>query len=187
MPSEEAEDRSSERAEEENPFRVRAIHIAQIDNRRVRTTIWGDGEVSQDWFFDGYALRQEPRTDFVDVVGSNVRRGESATGRFGYPELSWIDGSNFHDQVEHDGRLLNIYRTERLFDEEMETEVQRQAAIDADTLEPVFLDDGRVLYRYDLEVAPPGSLELPSLFARAIEQHEERIRRREHHRMPTSR
>jgi hypothetical protein len=125
-------------------------------------SLWSNGQVSESWLAEGYALELPPEYPMVLVTPPGARRSRLLPGAGGFPGVEWLDLKYFREVVTLEGRRCFHYRQE---------ESRLEAWVEVKSGLPLAASDDTYRYHYTYLTAPETPLVLPENFSAALKDY----------------
>lgn len=181
-------------AEEDRSRPVRVV-VTRTDDLIREEVFWSDDKKTQKWIYKKLLQVFEENTSgrLFRIPSTTLADDFSDYSKGDFTELAWIGVSNYQGITEADGRPCFLFRAapgsvshpqEEELNAGMPPELrgpngnrnELSAAIDVQTLLPVWFDDGTVKKSYRILPAPTSALQMPPEFAAEFERWLTRIR-----------
>jgi hypothetical protein len=171
------------------------IVVTRTDDLIREEVFWSDDKKTQKWIYKKLLQVFEESTSgrLFRIPSTTLADDFSDYSKGDFTELAWIGKSNYQGITEVDGRACFLFRSApgtvmRPQEEELKAgmppellgptgnQKELSAAIDVQTLLPVWLDDGTVKKSYRILPAPTSALKMPPEFAAEFKRWLTRIR-----------
>jgi hypothetical protein len=185
---------SPDQPEEDRSRPVRIV-VTRTDDLIREEVFWSDDKKTQKWIYKKLLQVFEENTSgrLFRIPSTTLADDFSDYSQGDFTELAWIGKSNFQGITEVDGRACFLFRSapgtvmrhqEEELNAGMPAELQGpkgnrnelSAAIDAETLLPVWFDNGTAKKTYRILPAPTSALKMPQEFAAEFDRWLTRIR-----------
>lgn len=173
------------------PVRVVVTRTGDLIREEV---FWSDDKKTQKWIYNKLLQVFEENTSgrLFRIPSTVLADDFSDYSKGDFTELAWIGESNYQGITEVDGRTCFLFRTapgsvRRPQEEELNAGIPRElsgptgnrnelsAAIDVQTLLPVWFDNGAVKKTYRILPAPTSALKMPPEFEAEFQRWIKRI------------
>lgn len=169
------------------PPEMKQMIVSKAETTRHESCQWTDGQISERWLYKGFVLFQQLGSSTVFILNSsNV---DSLSNKVGYdfsqsdfPKLNWLSKQTYEGVATVN--KVQCYHFQKTVPAPVVPPPagQKQAAkpappltmdawIDVNTKLPVASDDGRWFTTYTFKEMPEKPLELPPVFAKALENY----------------
>ena len=156
---------------------LKKMDVTQTKDLTRTELIWSDGKKTEVWWLTSTPLMLTERTDGSGVESDSLTFLSSHL-RPDARMFSWVTSQTYVAKSSYKGKACLLYEKKMepdnrapSFITKMEPELAlRRAWIDGNTLLPVALDNGEVVYLFTFQPAPEGPLTLPERFQKELKR-----------------